>query len=299
MNDTQFYSPLQKNAAYYRAEARKRLTNNYGIALLAVLLGSIFGAATTDGFSVSPNFDLEKEEIEQLISPQFLDYLSALLPILITGAIVGAITSIAFSLFVSSPVMLGYQRFFLALHDGEEEKKNVSTLFSYFSSDTYLKSVLLNLFHSLILVAASLPAIAGLIVGAIVVFIPMMWPLAIAIIAAGALITAIVSLPLNYTYTYAHLIMAEYPTLSPAEALRNSRNLMRGKKWKLFCLDFSFIGWVLLSLLTLGIGFLFLIPYLQAARVAFYHDIANREAAMETEFPSLNPDDYTETTDAQ
>ena len=52
------------------------------------------------------------------------------------------------------------------------------------------------------------------------------------------------------------------------------------------------IGWILLACLTCGIGFLFLTPYMQTARVAFYHDIANREAASDVEFPSLDPDDY-------
>jgi uncharacterized membrane protein len=126
----------------------------------------------------------------------------------------------------------------------------------------------------------------------IIMLTPALYGLAILILLCGLLLTAVAAIPINYTYTYAFLILAEYPTLSPTEALRNSRNLMRGKKFKLFCLDFSFIGWILLACLTCGIGFHFLTPYMQTARVAFYHDIANREAASDVEFPSLDPDDY-------
>ena len=70
--------------------------------------------------------------------------------------------------------------------------------------------------------------------------------------------------------------------------------MMRGNKWKLFCLDISFIGWGLLAVYcTCGIGMIFLMPYIYAARMAFYDDISNRQSAKEVEFPSLNPDDYT------
>ena len=88
------------------------------------------------------------------------------------------------------------------------------------------------------------------------------------------------------------MIMAEYPTIGIFDALRNSANLMKGNKWKLFCLDFSFIGWILLASCTCGLGMIVLMPYMYAASAAFYNDIANRQAAKETEFPSINPDDY-------
>ena len=89
------------------------------------------------------------------------------------------------------------------------------------------------------------------------------------------------------------LILAEYPEISAIDALRNSASLMRGNKWRLFCLQISFIGWVLLAgCCTCGIGVMFLTPYMSAANAAFYDDIANRAAARETEFPSLDPNDY-------
>jgi uncharacterized membrane protein len=49
--------------------------------------------------------------------------------------------------------------------------------------------------------------------------------------------------------------------------------MMQGRKMKLFLLDLSFIGWILLSILTLGIGLLWLLPYMYSARAAFYEDI--------------------------
>lgn len=53
-----------------------------------------------------------------------------------------------------------------------------------------------------------------------------------------------------------------------------SSQLMQGHKMQLFLLDLSMIGWVILSCMTLGIGFLFLTPYNQTAHAAFYEDLA-------------------------
>ena len=58
-------------------------------------------------------------------------------------------------------------------------------------------------------------------------------------------------------------------------AITLSRKMMNGNKWKFFCLSLSFIGWMLLGILTLGIGFLFLNPYMQASKVAFFEDAYN------------------------
>ena len=52
-----------------------------------------------------------------------------------------------------------------------------------------------------------------------------------------------------------------------------SQRYMKGYKWQLFCLDFSFIGWILLGALCCGIGTLWVTPYQQAARANFYENL--------------------------
>lgn len=79
-----------------------------------------------------------------------------------------------------------------------------------------------------------------------------------------------------YRYSMTPYIMLEHPEYGANEAIRYSKELMRGNKWRLFCLQFSFIGWALLSLLTLGIGFLWLTPYVEASNAAFYREITGR-----------------------
>ena len=68
-------------------------------------------------------------------------------------------------------------------------------------------------------------------------------------------------------------IITEHPEMSANEAIDESRRIMSGHKFDLFYLFLSFIGWFLLGLLSLGIGFFWIIPYVQAAEVAFYNDI--------------------------
>lgn len=64
----------------------------------------------------------------------------------------------------------------------------------------------------------------------------------------------------SYAYSMSGFIMSE--------------KMMAGNKWRLFCLQFSFIGWQILCILSLGIGFLWLTPYMNAATAAFYDEIS-------------------------
>jgi len=57
------------------------------------------------------------------------------------------------------------------------------------------------------------------------------------------------------------------------DAIRRSKQMMDGNKWKLFCLQMRFIGWLLLCILTLGIGLIWLIPYMGVTFACFHYDL--------------------------
>ena len=82
----------------------------------------------------------------------------------------------------------------------------------------------------------------------------------------------------SYSYAMAPYILAERPELGGAEALAASKVLMRGNRWRLFCLQFSFVGWLFLSWFTLGIGSLWVIPYMNMAQASFYREILREQA---------------------
>lgn len=107
----------------------------------------------------------------------------------------------------------------------------------------------------------------------------------------------------EYSYAMTPYILAENPEMTALEAITESRRLMNGKKWRLFCLNLSFIGWeflcdiptviataILLSgiagngivtalfwlipgMLLTFMGNLFLMPYQEAAHAAFYREL--------------------------
>jgi len=77
----------------------------------------------------------------------------------------------------------------------------------------------------------------------------------------------------SYSYSMTYFILADNPNLAPSEAIDMSKKMMHGNKWRLFCLDFSFIGWYLLSILTLGILALWITPYNMMAHEQFYESI--------------------------
>ena len=76
-----------------------------------------------------------------------------------------------------------------------------------------------------------------------------------------------------YSYAMTPYILVDRPELSVRDAIRLSGRMMSGRKLDLFCLHLSFIGWMLLCILTLGIGILFLSPYMMTAQAAFYQDV--------------------------
>lgn len=73
-------------------------------------------------------------------------------------------------------------------------------------------------------------------------------------------------------YSQAFYLLRDHPEYSILEAIRESRKRMKGYKWKYFLLQLSFIGWGFLAVISLGIGFLWLIPYMATTNAGFYND---------------------------
>ena len=76
-----------------------------------------------------------------------------------------------------------------------------------------------------------------------------------------------------YSYSMTDYIMRDDPSLIGNDAIEMSMKMMEGHKMELFKLHLSFIGWVILSVITCGIGFLFLAPYVGTAQAHFYEDL--------------------------
>lgn len=92
------------------------------------------------------------------------------------------------------------------------------------------------------------------------------------------------------SYSQIFNIIAEYKDISVTKAMTISKIITRGHKWDLFVLDLSFLGWAILCVFTLGIGSLWLEPYIKMTGINAYHAML-KEALSDGR---LKPEDLTE-----
>ena len=245
-------------AADFRRIARESLKGKWGIALgtglVAALLGGTIGSG---GASVNANSAGVQQRISsgELESIFYSDTFRLLLPLIF---IIGAILTVwsLVMLVLGGAVSLGYAKFNLNLVDGQPPR--FDDLFSEFHR---------------IWPAFCLHFLMGLFI--------VLW----------SLLFIIPGILAAYSYAMAPYILAENPDMTAREAIAASKEMMRGNRWRLFCLGFSFIGWAILTALTLGIGTLWLRPYEEAAHAAFYREVsgAARPATPEAEWYTFDP----------
>lgn len=237
-----------KRAYDFRGIARASLRGRWGIAVIAGLIASLLGAGDSYGPSVELRVTEGGADIQLTVANQQI-YSSAdgLLPeiqaVLVGAALyilaVAVVMTVVFFV-LRSVVSLGYARFNLDLVDRRTEPQ-LGSLFANFPN--WKNAVLTQLLQSLYV---------------------LLW----------SLLLVIPGIVASYSYAMTPYILAEEPELSPSEAIFRSRQMMSGNRLRLFCLQLSFIGWDILSSLTLGIGSLWLTPYKECARAAFYREVS-------------------------
>lgn len=92
-------------------------------------------------------------------------------------------------------------------------------------------------------------------------------------VALWTLLFVIPGIIKTYAYSQVFYILADEPEISPMDAITKSRHMMRGAKGKLFLMHLNFFLLSILCLFTLGIGFIWLIPYMNAVQAEFYEDL--------------------------
>lgn len=100
-------------------------------------------------------------------------------------------------------------------------------------------------------------------------------------IALWTLLLIIPGIVKTYSYAMAFYIKQEKDNkdMEAVECITESRHMMDGHKWQLFCLDFSFLGWYILGALCLGVGVFFVTPYHETARANFYEALKAEDAS--------------------
>lgn len=220
----------------FRAMARQRLGGKWAMSILVTLVAGMLGGysgGSGGGGGSSPSATAQFEGGS--LPPQVQEFMSLLMPIITALAALALIISLI-QLLLGGAVSLGHCRYYIGIIGGETP--GFSTLFSRFR--IFGKALGLNLFMGLFI---------------------LLW----------ALLLIIPGIIASYRYALAPYLMAQYPEKGIRECMNESKALMKGHKSRLFWLHMSFLGWALLSaLLTLGIGNLWLNPYMAAAEAAFY-----------------------------
>ena len=93
----------------------------------------------------------------------------------------------------------------------------------------------------------------------------------------GSIVASIWYIVKSYLFKPALFILFDNPDKTAKEIVEESASIMNGNRWKLFCLEFSFIGWMILASFTCGIGTLWLIPYILVAEICFYEHLVGKD----------------------
>ena len=98
-------------------------------------------------------------------------------------------------------------------------------------------------------------------------------------VALWSLLLIVPGIVAFYAYRQAFFLKADHPEWSAWQAIAESKRMMNGHKWRLAYLDATFIGWLLLVMVTFGIAAFFVTPYMGVTYAAFYEDLLDRAEA--------------------
>lgn len=170
-------------------------------------------------------------------------------------------------LIFSAPLVVGLTVYFLATIRHQDNPFNL--LFAGF--DRFGTSLCTYLLVMLMTMAWMIPfgILAALLYFVLHAASPLLWALLILIMIA-------MMIPIQMRYGLALYVVADDPSVRARQAVRRGIELMKGNYWRLGLLWLRFIGWQILAILTLGIGFIWLAPYYMASMTAFYDDLAKK-----------------------
>ena len=84
----------------------------------------------------------------------------------------------------------------------------------------------------------------------------------------------------SISYTLVYMIKLDNPEMSTMEVISKSKEMMKGHKIDYVVLVLSFLGWSILGIFTLGILYLWLIPYMSVTFANFYNSLKAKETTI-------------------
>ncbi|OKP91781.1 hypothetical protein A3844_01275 [Paenibacillus helianthi] len=206
------------------------------VSLILVLLGEGMGIPSLTQRMGSSSF---RSEWSNSVHDMDWGILGPFLIIVVFIVGLFAVIGIAFHILIGSPLTVGSLRYFKQAAEGEVRMGNIGYAFH---KERYWAIVLTMLWRG---------------------FLNFLWFLLL-------IIPGIVK---SYAYSQVPYILSDNPNIGYNRAVELSKQMTQGHKFRMFVLDLSFLGWILLGLLALGIGVLFVQPYINATKAELYLDL--------------------------
>lgn len=179
-------------------------------------------------------------------------------------------------LIITPAISFGMTATFIKL-SRNEETKYFAFLTEGFNVFGKIWGVALHTFLKLIL-----PTILVIVLAVVTATLTIAGNAALLLIVRVAYIAALIYLVAkSLSYVITSYILYDEPSLSSKEIVEKSASLMNGNRKRFIFLSLSFIGWSILAAFTIGIGYLWLIPYIEVATIKFYDELngtANSDA---------------------
>ena len=243
------------NRKQLKSNAKALMKRSYLMMFLAslmimVLSGDFYTTFIETNFSVNVPY---QDITIQL--PFYVDWLSPdkftwIVNNFLKVTFITSIISIIYTIFVANPLRIGKARFFIL---NREQEPSLKELFSIFDGQ-YLNIVKIAFITDVKII---------------------LWSLLL-------IIPGIVK---SYEYSMIPYILAENPSLSTKEVFQRTYELTSNRKMDLFILDLSFFGWLFLCGLTMGIGLVFLQPYMDATQAEAYAFLKKDKDGNEEKIP--------------
>lgn len=93
------------------------------------------------------------------------------------------------------------------------------------------------------------------------------------LIMLGCFLLVVPGIILSFAYSFIYLIFLDNPEMKPLDTLKKSREMLNGHKMEMLELILSFLGWYILGAFTLGILYIWVIPYMSLTVCYFYDEL--------------------------
>ncbi len=220
-----------------KTNAKQLLKANYWKAVVVgIILTFLYGSTATSAGNSAKDNDLAAN-IAALDHRSFVAVVIAIFAVVAVALIIDLIITIL----IWNPIEVGCEKFFINCKGGNAKLKDILFVFKNGYGHVGVVMLCRTIFIALWTILLIVPGIIKI-----------------------------------YEYMMIPYILADDPTISRKEAFTKSKAMMKGNKWNAFVLDLSFIGWLILGCITLGILNIFFVhPYIYLTHAELYHSLKN------------------------